>query len=320
MGAFLVRFVRTKIRFFYFYFLFVFRSGTVDLPAWIVLPLWFLQQLFFAGLSSSSGVAYRAHVGGFVFGFLAAAAIRQLRIEERFIAPGIEKEISVTQHPALDEGLDLLARGDTVAARGAFHKVLASEPRNADAHLAIWQSHCQDGTAAEGVEHVVRAMDEELRRGDAALAFAHWREMVAGTGQGGPGALRFRLATMLEPEDRGAAVEVLRHLATDASAGLLAEKATRRLAALGAGAAPPTAAPRAVAPAIEAAPAASAVAAHPAAPPVTATPSAPVQVPAQVFEMEPEPHGVVEEPSSMVFPDAPLPEAPAGPASFIRSR
>jgi membrane associated rhomboid family serine protease len=295
MGAFLVRFVRTKIRFLYFYFLFVFRSGTVDLPAWIVLPLWFLQQLFFAGLSTSSGVAYRAHVGGFAFGFLAALAIKQLHIEERFIAPGIEKEISVSQHPALDEGLDLLARGDTVAARGAFHKVLASEPRNADAHLAIWQSHCQDGTAEEGVEHVVRAMDEELRRGDTTLALAHWREMVASTGQGGPGALRFRLATTLETVDRTAAVEILRHLAGDTSAGLLTEKATRRLAALGAS---PAAAPR------------------PAAPPVAATPTVPVQLSAQLFEVEPEPlHEVAEEPASVVFPDAPAPADAAQPAS-----
>jgi membrane associated rhomboid family serine protease len=312
MGAFLVRFVRTKIRFFYFYFFFIIRSGTVDLPAWIVLPLWFLQQLFFAGLSTSSGVAYRAHVGGFIFGLLAALAIKQLRIEERFVAPKIEKEISVTQHPALEEGMELLARGETGAARSAFQRVLASEPRNADAHLAVWQSHCQDGTAAKGVEHIVRAIDEELRRGDTALALAHWREMVAATGNGGPAALRFRLATMLESEDRGAAVEVLRHLATDTSAGLLAEKATRRLAALGAS---PPVTPRSAALAMAAAAAAPAAVAPPAAPPVTATPSAPVELPAQVFEVEPEPHGVVEEPTSVVFPDAPLPEAPAAAAS-----
>jgi membrane associated rhomboid family serine protease len=256
MGAFLVRFVRTKIRFFYFYFIFFFRSGTVDLPAWIVLPLWFLEQLFFAGLTGESGVAYRAHIGGFAFGFVVALAIKFFAIEERFIAPRIEKEISVTQHPALEEGMDLLARGETAAARDAFQKVLASEPRNADAHLGIWQSHCQDGTPAQGVEHVVRAMDEELRFSETALALTHWREMLAATGNGGPGALRFRLGTMLEATDREAAVEVLRHLAADAGAGLLAEKAGRRLAALGVAAqaapagpvAPPAARPETPAP------------------------------------------------------------------------
>jgi membrane associated rhomboid family serine protease len=239
MGAFLVRFVRAKIRFFYFYFFVIFRTGTVDLPAWIVLPLWFLQQLFFAGLSSGSGVAYRAHVGGFAFGFLAALAIKYFRIEERYVAPKIERAISVTQHPALDEGMELLARGETRAARAAFEKVLASEPRNADAHLAIWQTHCEEGAAREGVEHAARAIEEELRSGEVELALTHWREMVAAAGSGGPAPTQWRLGTMLEADEPAAAIEVFRRLAADPGAGLLAEKAQRRLAAMGATQAPP---------------------------------------------------------------------------------
>ncbi|MBZ5588939.1 MAG: rhomboid family intramembrane serine protease [Acidobacteriia bacterium] len=233
MGAFLVRFVRRKIRFLYFYFIGFFRTGTVDLPAWVVLPLWFLQQLFFAGLSGSSGVAYRAHVGGFLFGFVAAFAIKQLRIEERYIAPKIEKEISVSQHPALEEGMDLLAKGETAAARGSFQKVLVAEPRNVDAHLAIWQSHCYEGTPEEGAEHLVHVIEEEVRRGEQTLAFDHWRELASSGRQSGPAALRWRLAASLAASNRSAAVEILRNLASDADAGLLAEKAARHLAALG---------------------------------------------------------------------------------------
>jgi membrane associated rhomboid family serine protease len=315
MGAFLVRFVRTKIRFFYFYFIFFFRSGTVDLPAWIVLPLWFLQQLFFAGLTAESGVAYRAHVGGFAFGFVAALAIKFFAIEERFIAPKIEKEISVTQHPALEEGMDLLARGETAAAREAFQKVLASEPRNADAHLGIWQSHCQDGTPAQGVEHVVRAVDEELRFSETALALTHWREMLAATGNGGPGALRFRLGTMLEATDREAAVEVLRHLAADAGAGLLSEKAARRLTTLGVQL--PSVAPAAVAP--SAAPTEGAVGppGEVFTPPAVHTPERPIVVPAQPaagpFEEERPAQLMSQQPASQVFPEVSAPEQTAPP-------
>jgi membrane associated rhomboid family serine protease len=254
MGAFLVRFVRAKVRFFYFYFFVIFRTGTVDLPAWIVLPLWFLEQLFFAGLTKESGVAYRAHVGGFAFGFLAAVVIKVLRIEERFVAPRIESAISVTQHPALDDGLELLARGEARAARAAFGKVLASEPGNVDAHLAVWESHCQEGAPNAGVEHMVRAIEEELKAGEVELALSHWREMRNATNGGGPAPLRWRLGTMLEPEDPGAAIEVFRNLAAAPGGGeaaaLLAEKAHRRLAAMGAAAAAPRAetAPRAPVP------------------------------------------------------------------------
>jgi len=50
----------------------------VQIPAWVFLGLWFLYQLIEAnfGLFSASanggGVAFFAHVGGFVFGLLAA--------------------------------------------------------------------------------------------------------------------------------------------------------------------------------------------------------------------------------------------------------
>ncbi len=231
MGAFLIRFATRRVKF--FYVLFLVRAGTFELPAWIVLPLWLAQQLFFAGLTEEpSGVAYRAHVGGFVFGAVAALLIRQLKIEERFIAPKIESQISVTQHPALEEGLELMVKGDTVGARAAFGKVLAAEPGHPDAHFAIWQSHCQDGTAAQGVSHLARVIDDDLRKGEVNLAFDRWRELVSNAKQGGPPAMRWRLASMLQAGNREASIDVLRSLAGDPNAGELAEKAARQLTAL----------------------------------------------------------------------------------------
>jgi membrane associated rhomboid family serine protease len=47
---------------------------TRDLPAWIVLGFWFVIELFRGlgalGVEQAGGVAYAAHVGGFVFGLL----------------------------------------------------------------------------------------------------------------------------------------------------------------------------------------------------------------------------------------------------------
>ena len=57
--------------------LIVFFFTIVELPALVLLGLWFLEQLWFglAGLASpvggSEGVAYFAHIGGFLFGLLA---------------------------------------------------------------------------------------------------------------------------------------------------------------------------------------------------------------------------------------------------------
>jgi membrane associated rhomboid family serine protease len=60
----------------------VFFFTILELPAMIVLGLWFLQQALFAANSigtSGGGVAYFAHVGGFVFGLLAIRAFAKRR-------------------------------------------------------------------------------------------------------------------------------------------------------------------------------------------------------------------------------------------------
>ena len=59
----------------------IFPIFLIRIPAWIFLGLWFLYQLIEAnfGLFSASanggGVAFFAHVGGFVFGLLAARVL-----------------------------------------------------------------------------------------------------------------------------------------------------------------------------------------------------------------------------------------------------
>jgi membrane associated rhomboid family serine protease len=55
--------------------LIIFFFGVIELPAWVMLGIWFAEQAAFgaAGLTSlgsSGGVAYFAHVGGFAFGLL----------------------------------------------------------------------------------------------------------------------------------------------------------------------------------------------------------------------------------------------------------
>ena len=74
LGAYIVLYPRARILTAVFYFLIAF----VELPAFVVLGLWFALQLFqgVSGLGAdvNSGVAFWAHVGGFVFGVLVAFA------------------------------------------------------------------------------------------------------------------------------------------------------------------------------------------------------------------------------------------------------
>jgi rhomboid family protein len=72
LGAYAVLFPRARVTTLVFFFFIT----LVDLPALVVLASWFILQLFsgVGGLAQqvSSGVAYWAHVGGFVFGAAAA--------------------------------------------------------------------------------------------------------------------------------------------------------------------------------------------------------------------------------------------------------
>jgi membrane associated rhomboid family serine protease len=73
MGAYLLKFPRSTVVML-FWVLFIF---TFDLPAWLMLIYWFLLQLFGgfgsigeAEYAQTGGVAFFAHVGGFLAGIL----------------------------------------------------------------------------------------------------------------------------------------------------------------------------------------------------------------------------------------------------------
>jgi len=72
MGAFLVTYPRDQIR----TLLFIFVFGRIRfIPAALLIGLWFVIQLFHAGAVAqvqTGGVAYLAHVGGFIFGAVTA--------------------------------------------------------------------------------------------------------------------------------------------------------------------------------------------------------------------------------------------------------
>ena len=71
MGAFLVTYPTDRIRTLLFFFIFV---RVTFVPASLLIGFWFLTQLFSAGQISQSvqtgGVAYLAHIGGFLFGVI----------------------------------------------------------------------------------------------------------------------------------------------------------------------------------------------------------------------------------------------------------
>lgn len=111
MGIFCVRCWNTQIRFFYL-FLAVF--GTFTAPAWIMLLLWFGRELASAFVyAGDSSVAFWAHIGGFGLGVAVAMGMKLTKLEEKFIAPSIERKTNlVSKHPKLASAVEHFDRGE----------------------------------------------------------------------------------------------------------------------------------------------------------------------------------------------------------------
>jgi len=80
MGAYLVRFALARMRFLVIPILFLpFWNFRFSLPALVVLPIWFLEQIVSIPAELDSGVAVTAHIGGFLYGAVMASLIRLAR-------------------------------------------------------------------------------------------------------------------------------------------------------------------------------------------------------------------------------------------------
>ncbi|NWG36091.1 rhomboid family intramembrane serine protease [Nitrososphaera sp.] len=81
LGAYLVMFPRAKV----FTIIAAFFIYTVRIPVIAYIPFWFILQLVFALIGQSGGVAYMAHIGGFVAG--AATGL----VARTFMMPALAK-------------------------------------------------------------------------------------------------------------------------------------------------------------------------------------------------------------------------------------
>jgi hypothetical protein len=183
MGAFLILFWNTKIKF--LYWLFFFMVGTFEAPAWLMLPLWFVKELFFANAMDSlapgeggGGVAFWAHVWGFIFGVIMTLAIAYFRVEERYVHKKIEEKITLVENTTVEDASKLAERGDRTAAKEALRKELIRNPENIDAAIALWNLCFQDGEVAPAVPHMLRAIRHAARTGDHQFVTTHWLEVL----------------------------------------------------------------------------------------------------------------------------------------------
>jgi membrane associated rhomboid family serine protease len=166
LGAFLVRLGGSTLRFFVAPFGFLpFLGVRVRIRAAVVLLLGFLDQICLAA-DGGGDIAFGAHVGGFAFGMLAAAAIWVTGMEKRWIDPAIEARIGWRQDPLLVRASAARFAGNLAHARRDVERLLLRSPRNADGWAMAARLALELGEGAEAVRCAGRAVTLYLKTGE----------------------------------------------------------------------------------------------------------------------------------------------------------
>lgn len=183
MGAFLIRYLKTRITFFYFFFFIV--RGTFEAPAWLILPLWLGLQIFNAKIldtvnpDGGGGVAYWAHVWGFVLGAAVAYGIKVLKIEEKYIHPKIEAKIDTGDEipNTINTIIKRMNAGRPGEAFMLMLDLLKKAPPTPEMLETLWNLGIQIGLRYEYEEFFIPLLEKEIRRGHLDSASRHYRRL-----------------------------------------------------------------------------------------------------------------------------------------------
>ena len=207
-----MKFARTRIKFFWFFWMFFFiRAGTFHAPAYLMLPLWLGSQLFYGLLTSGQGggVAFWAHVGGFVYGVVFAMALGVSGIEDK-VNRGIEGQISLHQDPQIVKAGELIDAGQTAEAIALLEQFGAKNPSSVDAQLELLRAAKAAKDQERARRAYVRLIGLYVKQNSLDTALDLYEEMSqAELETAVPAALRLRLAKHLEKSNypEGAAQE-----------------------------------------------------------------------------------------------------------------
>jgi membrane associated rhomboid family serine protease len=146
MGAFLVRFPTTKIDVAVILSLRSIANLALGkgirfkAAAYWLLPFWLLGEIFSGAIFGKfSGVAHWAHVGGFLFGGLAALGLKYSGLEAKADA-AIESKVSWTADPAIVEATDSLHAGKLDQVIATLQPYLATHPDSVEGYTLLQQT------------------------------------------------------------------------------------------------------------------------------------------------------------------------------------
>ncbi|MGE5340848.1 MAG: rhomboid family intramembrane serine protease [Candidatus Omnitrophota bacterium] len=184
MGAFLIRYWSTKIRFFYWIFL-LFR-GTFSAPAWLMLILWAGNEFMNAKAmdtynptGSGGGVAHWAHVWGFVFGVVIGLVIKLLQVEEKLINPKVIAQTTYTdkRYQVLEDVKTMLDSGKREPAFAMLLGSARANPTHADTVETLWSLSVEMGRETEAAPFLIKTIEKMVRENEPDMVMAYYVQL-----------------------------------------------------------------------------------------------------------------------------------------------
>lgn len=190
MGAFLVRFPKMKIE---MAWLFMFRIRRFKAAAYWLLPAWLLTEIFYGSLmGSSGGVAHWAHVGGFLFGALAAVAIQHSGLEHK-ANKAIEEKVAWNTDGEIDKANDMMEHGQLTEAIAHLNNYIATKPNSLDAWNLLRQIYYRQNDTRSYLDASVKTCSLRLKAHEVEAAFQDYAEFVDSGGGKMPAAVWLEL-------------------------------------------------------------------------------------------------------------------------------
>ncbi|HEX4544693.1 MAG TPA: rhomboid family intramembrane serine protease [Candidatus Acidoferrum sp.] len=207
MGAFLVRFPTTKIDVAVVIGL---RSLTnlalgkgirFKAASYWLLPFWVLMEVFSGALFGGySGVAHWAHVGGFVFGAVAALGLRYSGLEHKANA-AIESKVSWTADPEIVQATENMEHGKLDEAIATLKSYVAKKPDSVEAYTLLQQICWRKNDVPAYREAIVKLCQLHLKAHDLDAAWQDYQEYTNSGGDPIPASAWLELCRAAEGKE-----------------------------------------------------------------------------------------------------------------------
>jgi membrane associated rhomboid family serine protease len=201
MGAFLVRFPKMRIEMMWLWmWMFRIRVHRFQAPAYALLPVWLLMEVFYGSLfGKTGGVAHWAHVGGFVFGAMAAGALHFTGLEH-VANKAIEEQVTLNADPEIAQASELMDRGQFDEALTVLTNHMASQPDSIDACNLLQQAYWRKNDIPAYHEAITKLCTLHLKQRYNEAAWQDYEEFLSSGGKQMPAATWLELCRAAEAQ------------------------------------------------------------------------------------------------------------------------